>query len=113
MPLLELLEILQPLMLLPLAFRLQSLLSLWSTMQLSTPLLVEELGETVAVGEDRKVDALAGGPGSLRLRFRTSLRLSRERPAETGSQHTRVDIGDGDEDEDDSEDDDGCWCCWW
>lgn len=91
-------------MLLPLAFKLHSVPSL--AMQLSTPLLVDELGDTVDVGEERNVDALAGGPGSLRLRFRTSFRLSRERPAETGSQHTRVDIGD-------SDDACRCCCCCW
>lgn len=85
-----LLRLLQPLMLLPLAFRLQFALSLPSTM--STPLDVDELGETVDVGDDRKLDAPAGGPGSLKLRFNTNFRLSRDRPADTGSQQIRVDI---------------------
>jgi len=46
-----------------------------------------------AVGDAGKAQGL--GPGSLRLRFSTSFKLARGRPADTGSQHSKVDI-DGD-----------------
>lgn len=50
------------------------------------------IGETV--GEAGKAQGL--GPGSLRLRFSTSFRLARGRPADTGSQHSKVDIEEDD-----------------
>lgn len=75
------------------------LLSIQLSVEKHDELGAEVIGEFV-VG-DGKYDPEAavqagGGPGSLKLRLRTSFKLSRGRPAadETaGSQHTRVDIG--------------------
>jgi len=45
-------------------------------------------------GEVGKAHGL--GPGSLRLRFNASFKLARGRPADTGSQHSKVDIEEDD-----------------
>lgn len=68
------------------------LLLLRLPLPLSAPLLLMTLlaiGD--AAGDAGKAQGL--GPGSLRLRFSTSFRLARGRPAVTGSQHSKVDIG--------------------
>lgn len=57
-------------------------------------LLLTEVAIGEAVGEAGKAQGF--GPGSLKLRFSTSFRLGRGRPADTGSQHSKVDIEEDD-----------------